>query len=213
MFRYDKNLTHILPNLDLDEAKIVPVTQDKTTLYVNDGIKQYWSPKDEYGLQRKSQGSSIHISDFVCETIRRLKLSDYEIAINDLLSDSICLKYTKADGTKKPLLHAGKYHDSSKHIIIYRDSNSVLKPKGIKRVLEEKGLWIPGFIKKSQSDFASQRSCLRKINKIRRFTRYSECFMSTYEFGLSGKAVDYVVKKYRSHHRIPEQVLEEFARD
>ncbi|CAG8651084.1 30608_t:CDS:2, partial [Racocetra persica] len=41
-------------------------------------------------------GSSIHISDFVCESIGRLKLSDYEIGINDLLSDSMCLKYTEA---------------------------------------------------------------------------------------------------------------------
>ncbi|CAG8845099.1 34464_t:CDS:2, partial [Racocetra persica] len=40
--------------------------------------------------------SSIHISNFVCESIGRLKLSDYEIGINDLLSDSMHLKYTKA---------------------------------------------------------------------------------------------------------------------
>ncbi|CAG8721551.1 29625_t:CDS:1, partial [Racocetra persica] len=41
-------------------------------------------------------GSSIHISDFVCESIGRLKLLDYEIGINDLLPDSMHLKYTKA---------------------------------------------------------------------------------------------------------------------
>ncbi|CAG8790214.1 32521_t:CDS:2, partial [Racocetra persica] len=41
-------------------------------------------------------GSSIHISDFVCESIGHLKLSDYEISINDLLPDSMHLKYTKA---------------------------------------------------------------------------------------------------------------------
>ncbi|CAG8682975.1 6250_t:CDS:2 [Dentiscutata erythropus] len=47
---YDKNLNRILPNLDPDEVEIVSVIQDETTLYANDDIKQYWSPKDEYGL-------------------------------------------------------------------------------------------------------------------------------------------------------------------
>ncbi|CAG8771151.1 16965_t:CDS:2, partial [Dentiscutata erythropus] len=203
------------------EAEIISVTQDEATLYANNSVKQYWSPKGEYGLQRKSQGLSIYISDFVYETIRRLKLSDYEIAINDLLPDSICFKYTEAgvaiylginhdtlfmfdnssnhgsfaedallvlqmgmkDGTKKLLLCTSKYRDGSEYVMTYRNSNGVLKPKGIRRALEERGLWIPDLIKKcntckknkpdptnlncctshilsAQSDFASQRSHL-----------------------------------------------------
>ncbi|CAG8806270.1 10703_t:CDS:1, partial [Dentiscutata erythropus] len=55
MSSYDKNLNHILPNLDSGEVEIVPIIQDETTLYANDGVKQYWSLKDEYGLRRKSQ--------------------------------------------------------------------------------------------------------------------------------------------------------------
>ncbi|CAG8806572.1 5875_t:CDS:2, partial [Racocetra persica] len=211
-------------------------------------------------------GSSIHISDFVCESIRRLKLSDYEIGINGLLPDSMHLKYTEAvecaipiferthpnkialfmfdnssnhgsfaedallvsqigmkDGTKKPLLRDGTMPDGSKHIMTYIDNANVKRPKGIKRVLEERGLWIPGLIKKydtckknksdpnnpncctsrilsAQPDFAAQRSCIREIN-------------NAYELGLSGKAADFAVKKYRSHRQIPEQVLEEFAHD
>ncbi|CAG8704939.1 1660_t:CDS:1, partial [Dentiscutata erythropus] len=52
------------------------------------------------------------------------------------------------DGTKKLLLRAGKYRNGSEYVITYRDSNGVLKPKRIKQVLEERGLWIPGLIKK-----------------------------------------------------------------
>ncbi|CAG8796482.1 25132_t:CDS:2, partial [Dentiscutata erythropus] len=34
--------------------KIVPVTQNETTLYSNDGVKKYWSPWNEYSLRKKS---------------------------------------------------------------------------------------------------------------------------------------------------------------
>ncbi|CAG8599864.1 2966_t:CDS:1, partial [Cetraspora pellucida] len=55
MARYEgEKLNRIPPNLLPGEAEIVPVTQDETTLYANDGVKQYWSPKDEYGLRKKS---------------------------------------------------------------------------------------------------------------------------------------------------------------
>ncbi|CAG8599849.1 2965_t:CDS:2 [Cetraspora pellucida] len=127
------------------------------------------------------------------------------------------------DSTKKPLLRDGTMPDGSKQIMTYIDNANVKRPKGIKRVLEERGLWIPGLIKKcdtckknkpdpnnpncctsrilsAQPDFVAQRSRIREIN-------------NAYELGLSGKAADFAVKKYRSYRRIPEQVLEEFAHD
>ncbi|CAG8453790.1 7035_t:CDS:2 [Dentiscutata heterogama] len=70
-----EGLNRILPKLYL---KIVPVTQNETTLYANDGDQ------------------SIHISDFYCESIRHLKLSKYECEINSLLLDHLRLKYTYA---------------------------------------------------------------------------------------------------------------------
>ncbi|CAG8511608.1 16605_t:CDS:2 [Racocetra persica] len=141
------------------------------------------------------------------------------------------------DSTKKLLLHDDTMPDGSKHIIIYIDNANVKRPKGIKRVLEERGLWIPGLIKKcdtykknkpdsnnpnccascilsAQPDFAAQRShILNNLLKIHCFACHSEQFMSAYELGLSGKAANFAVKKYRSHHRISEQVLEEFTYD
>ncbi|CAG8495960.1 28077_t:CDS:2 [Racocetra persica] len=99
------------------------------------------------------------------------------------------------DGTKKLLHNNNTMSDSSKHIIIYIDNANVKRPKGIKQVLEERVL-----------DFVS-------LLKIYHFACHSEQFISAYELGLSGKAADFAVKKYRSHHRISEQVLEEFAYD
>ena len=46
--------------------------------------------------------------------------------------------------------------------------------------------------------------------KIRRFARRSARYISAYELGLSGKAAVFAVKRYRSHRRVPENVLEEF---
>ncbi|CAG8525313.1 2809_t:CDS:2, partial [Dentiscutata erythropus] len=202
MSRYkDKNLHCIPPNLNPDKAEIVP-------------------------------GSSIYISDFVCEFIRCLKLLDYKIAINDLLLDSMCLKYIKAalyaipiferthpnkialfmfdnssnhssfakdallvsqmsikDSTKKPLLCTGKYHDGFEHIITYRDSNSILKPKRIRRVLDKRSLWIPGPQKTVSKalDFVG-------LLKIHYFACHSKHFISTYEFELFGKTANYAEK-------------------
>ena len=47
--------------------------------------------------------------------------------------------------------------------------------------------------------------------KICQFTCHFACYISAYEFGLSGKAAVFAVKRYRSHRRVSENVLEEFG--
>ncbi|CAG8809410.1 28091_t:CDS:2, partial [Racocetra persica] len=86
-------------------------------------------------------------------------------------------------GTKKLLLRDDTMPDGSKHIMTYIDNANIKRPKRIKRVFKERGLWIPGLIK------------------------------NAYKLGLSGKTADFAVKKYHSHRQILEQVLEEFAYD
>ncbi|CAG8754708.1 22223_t:CDS:2, partial [Dentiscutata erythropus] len=48
---------------------------------------------------------------------------------------------------KKPL-HNSSMPDGSEHEINYIDSEGVKRPKGIRRVLQERGLWKQGLLKK-----------------------------------------------------------------
>jgi len=45
------------------------------------------------------------------------------------------------------------------------------------------------------------------LEEIRKFARKSFRYMSAYRLGLTGKAADYTVKKYRSLRRIQEKVI------
>jgi len=68
----------IWPALDLYEKIHILVTHDESTFYANDGIKKFWGPQGEQPLRPKSQGASLHISEFLCETIGRLCLGENE---------------------------------------------------------------------------------------------------------------------------------------
>jgi hypothetical protein len=91
------------------------------------------------------------------------------------------------DGGKQPLLRNGIMPDGSPHIMTFMDTDGIIKPKGIKRILEERNLWIPGLIKQCnackkntfdpkklnccasrilsvQPDFISQKSKLQEVS-------------------------------------------------
>ena len=44
---------------------------------------------------------------------------------------------------------------------------------------------------------------------IRKFSRKCWHYMNLYRKGLSGRLVEYAVKKYKSHRRIPDSIFEE----
>ncbi len=213
--------------------------------------------------------------------------SNHNAYANDAL---VVSRMNLKDGGKQSLLHNGKMPDGSPHIMTFIDADGITKPKGIRRILEERGLWVQGLAKQCdpckshvvdltnlpccasrilgrQPDFATQKNYLHEIieaaghmcisypkfhcelnfiesfwgnakwysrlhcdysfksikevvphalesvtlTRIRRFARRSNWYMSAYEWGLSGKAAVFAVKKYRSHHRVPESVLEEFG--
>src|SRR3954470_8707693 len=69
----------INPELEDGECLHVLVTHDETTFQSNDEQKSGWRPKNEQPLRKKGQGRSIHVSDFLTKTIRRLKLSESDI--------------------------------------------------------------------------------------------------------------------------------------
>ncbi|GBC51645.2 hypothetical protein GLOIN_2v1787970 [Rhizophagus irregularis DAOM 181602=DAOM 197198] len=75
--------TQVNPELEGDEYLHIFVTHDETTFQSNDGQKSGWRLKNEQPLRKKRQGRSIHVSDFLTETIGRLKLND------DDMDDSI----------------------------------------------------------------------------------------------------------------------------
>jgi hypothetical protein len=86
----------ISPILLSNVLELVSVTHDESVFYANDGVVTTWGPVDENEIRRKSQGLSVHVSDFICESIGRLRLSREDQAANDLLPDHERLMHTDA---------------------------------------------------------------------------------------------------------------------
>ncbi|CAG8741395.1 9333_t:CDS:2 [Cetraspora pellucida] len=235
---------------------------DELLFYAKDGAVKAWSSEDESQLRQKSQGLSICVSDFICESIRHFQLSEEECAINDSLPDDEWLIYTEVskraipiferthlgkidlflfdnscnynafaddalvvtrmnmkDSGKQPLLCNGQKPDGLTHFMTFTDIDGVVKLKGIRRVIHECRLWIPGMIRKydvskqnnpdpinlnccatcilsAQPDFASQKSYLQEIIEAA---------------GYMCKAAVFAVKQYQSHCHVPTSVLEKFG--
>ena len=70
----------IYPDLSCGESLHVLVTHDKSLFHTNDGRTSGWGPDSEQPLRKKGQGRAIHVSEFLCETLGRLKLSDEQAA-------------------------------------------------------------------------------------------------------------------------------------
>src|SRR6266496_4602878 len=78
-FTGDELEIRIDPELEGEQQVHVLVTHDETTFQSNDGLRSGWRPKNEQPLRKKGQGWSIHVSDFLTETIGRLKLNEDDI--------------------------------------------------------------------------------------------------------------------------------------
>ena len=61
------------PKLEDGQCIHVFVTHDETTFQSNDGKKSGWKPKNEQPLWKKGQGRTIHVSDFLTNTIGRME--------------------------------------------------------------------------------------------------------------------------------------------
>src|SRR5688500_19259309 len=71
--------TQVNPKLKDGEHLHILVTYDETTFQSNDGQKSGWRPKNEQPLRKKGQGRTIHVSDFLTDTIGRLKLNEKDV--------------------------------------------------------------------------------------------------------------------------------------
>ncbi|CAG8520018.1 13583_t:CDS:2, partial [Racocetra persica] len=101
---------------------------------------------DEHQIRRKSPDLSIHISEFICESIGCLCLLEEDKVMNDLLPNNeripyneMCVMNLKDEG-KQPLLRDRKMPDGSVHVMTFVDEDSIKKPKGIQHILEEHSL-------------------------------------------------------------------------
>ncbi|CAB5391009.1 unnamed protein product [Rhizophagus irregularis] len=193
--------TQINPELMDGERLHILVTHDETTFQSNDGQKSGWRPKNEQPLRKKGQDQSIHVSDFLTDTIGRLKLNEDDIddtiphearvIINpgknfdgwwniDQLIDQIKTRaipifekihpgmiavfafdnsssHAKlADDTlnaanmnlnpggKQPIMRDTIFNGQIQSMVFpndYPDKNLRGKPKGMKLILQERGLW------------------------------------------------------------------------
>ena len=89
------------PDLSCGESLHVLVTHDESLFHANDGRRSGWGPEQEQPMRKKGQGRAIHVSEFLCEALGRLKLRDEQCAVvgNDFPTES------------QAIIHPGTNHD------------------------------------------------------------------------------------------------------
>ena len=77
---HDSTLDRIPPTLLPGEKEHVLVFQDETVFHTNEYRRRSWLAQDQQPIRKKGNGRVVHVSDFISETIGRVKLSDDQIA-------------------------------------------------------------------------------------------------------------------------------------
>jgi hypothetical protein len=77
----DTTLQPIPPMLLNGEKEHVLIVQDESIFHTNKYRRHVWFSGDQQPIKSKGNGRAIHVSDFICETIGRLKLSDAQIQV------------------------------------------------------------------------------------------------------------------------------------
>jgi hypothetical protein len=76
----DGTLDRIPPTLNPGEKEHVLVVQDESIFHTNEYRRRSWLGQDQQPIQKKGHGRAIHVSDFISETIGRIRLSDDQIS-------------------------------------------------------------------------------------------------------------------------------------
>src|SRR5206468_2708700 len=66
-------MIQINPDISSNQQLHIFITHDECLFYANDDRPIIWAPIGEPSLRKKGQGKSIMVSDFLLETIGRLK--------------------------------------------------------------------------------------------------------------------------------------------
>src|SRR6266849_2461683 len=76
----DGTLDRTPPTLNPGEKEHILIMQDESVFHTNEYHRQSWLAEDQQPIRKKGHGRVVHVSDFISETIGRLKLSDNQIA-------------------------------------------------------------------------------------------------------------------------------------
>ena len=109
MCKYDdKTLEPIPPTLGPREKEHALLPQDECTFNTNDHPRRLWLKNNQQPLKKKGNGHGVHISDWICETTGRLKLSEEQITQQLQLPPEARLKATDA----RKIIYPGKNHNA-----------------------------------------------------------------------------------------------------
>ena len=104
----DESLERVPPTLLLGEKEHVLIVQDETVFHTNEYRRRTWLMHDQQPIQKKGGGRAIHVSDFICETIGRIKLSEEQIHEQLALPAELCLAAFEA----RKIIYPGKGFDA-----------------------------------------------------------------------------------------------------
>jgi hypothetical protein len=66
----DDMLDRIPPTLQPGEKEHILIVQDETVFHTNEYRQRTWLAQDQQPIRKKGVGRVVHVSDFICETIR-----------------------------------------------------------------------------------------------------------------------------------------------
>jgi len=75
----DETLKCIPPVLQSREKEHVLVVQDETVFHTNEYHQRVWLAQDQQPIWKKGSRQAIHVSNFICETIGPIRLSEEQI--------------------------------------------------------------------------------------------------------------------------------------
>jgi len=76
----DETLDRIPPTLLPGDKKHVLVYQDESIFHSNEYRRRSWLAQDQQAIRKKGNGRAVHVSDFISEMIRWIKLSEDQIS-------------------------------------------------------------------------------------------------------------------------------------
>ncbi len=104
----DDTLERIPPTLLLGEKEHVLIVQDETVFHTNEYRQRTWLTREQQPIRKKGGGRAVHVSDFICKTIGRIKLSEEQIHEQLKLPDERRLAVFEA----RKIIHPGKGFDA-----------------------------------------------------------------------------------------------------